>query len=251
MFEELFAKAEIPSGKAILVHARLRGAQEQTGEDYRILTDDLLHCLLASRPSLLLIPTYTIYGFMAMRIFHLEHAHSEVGRFSEEMRRRGYHRTPDPMFSVLDVLGTLPEGLNYLQTFGPNTLFDHLLHQDGIVINIDIPGFYATPVHHVELQHAVPYRFIKNFNGHMQLKDEPWDKISYQTYVRNVDLYGIGSYPPYNYERRTNYLRDQGVITESRTRAGHLAWAPLSSFCSAIGEALKKDMLFLVDQPSE
>ncbi len=250
MFEALFEKANIPGGKAILVHARLRGVQKQTGDEYRLLADNLLHCLLACKPSLLLIPAYTIYSFMAMRIFHLEYAHSEVGRFSEEMRRCGYRRTPDPMFSMLDVLGTLPEGLSYLQTFGPNTLFDHLLRQDSIVINVDMPGFYATPVHNVELQHEVPYRFTKVFDGHIQAKDEPWLKVDYQTYVRKLNLYGSGSYPHYNYDRRDQYLRTQGVISESRTRTGYLAWAELSSFCSVIGDALKKDKFFLVDQAS-
>jgi aminoglycoside N3'-acetyltransferase len=250
MFQHLFDKAAIPGGRAILVHARLRGVREQTGNEYRLLADNLLSCLLACRPTLLLIPAYTIYGFMAIRIFHLGHAHSEVGRFSEEMRRRGFPRTPDPMFSMLDVLGALPQGLNYQRTFGPNTLFEHLLGQEGIVINVDMPGFYATPVHHVEMQHDVPYRFKRVYDGHIQVGDEPWTKISYHTYVRKLDLYGSGSSPHYNYDRRDNYLRKQGVITESRSPAGYLAWAELPAFCSAIDQALTKDKWFLVDQPS-
>ncbi len=251
MFQPLFENAAIPSGRAILVHARLRGVREQTGNEYRELADNLLRCLLACRPSLLLIPTYTIYGFMAMRIFHSGHAHSEVGRFSEEIRCLGYPRTPDPMFSMLDVLGALPEGLNYLRTFGPNTLFDYLLRQDGIVINVDMPGFYATPVHHVEMQHNVPYRFKRVFDGHMQTTDEPWTRVCYQTYVRKHNLYGTGSYPHYNYQRRDNYLREQGVINESRSQTGYLAWAELSAFCSAISQILTKDTCFLVDQVAE
>ena len=251
MFQPLFEKAEIPSGKAILVHARLRGVKEQTGDEYRLLADNLLHCLLACRPSLLLIPTFTIYGFMTMRIFHLEYAHSEVGRFSEEMRRRGYRRTPDPMYSMLDVLDALPQGLNYLQTFGPNTLFDYFLRQDSIVINVDMPGFYATPVHNIELEQEVPYRFEKDFEGHIQENNKPWIKVSYHAYVRKISNYGSGSYPPYNYKRRTDYLREQGVIIDSRTPSGHLMWAELSSLRAAINDILAKDKYFLVDQGSE
>ncbi len=248
MFQQLFEKANLPCGRAILVHARLRGLRGKTGNEYQALANNLLHCLLACRPSLLLIPAFTIYGFMAMRIFHVEHAQSEVGRFSEEMRRRGYPRTPDPMFSMLDVLDALPGDLNYQQTFGPKTLFEHLKLLKGIVINVDMPGFYATPVHDIERQHDVPYRFDMAFDGHIQKRDEPWAKVTYQTYVRRVNLYGTGSFPPYNYKRRDDYLRQQGVISESMTPTGHLAWAELSSFCSAISRVLKKDKLFLVDR---
>jgi hypothetical protein len=47
MFASLFEQARIPSGRAILVHARLRGIKEQSGEQYRRLTDELLSCHLA------------------------------------------------------------------------------------------------------------------------------------------------------------------------------------------------------------
>ena len=41
MFADLFEQARIPSGRAILVHARLRGIKEQSGEQYRRLADEL------------------------------------------------------------------------------------------------------------------------------------------------------------------------------------------------------------------
>ncbi len=249
MFAPLFERACIPSDQAILVHARLRGAREHSGEQYRKLADELLLCLLALRPSLLLIPAYTIYGYMAMRIFHSEYAHSEVGRFSEEMRRRGYRRTPDPMYSVLDVLGALPPGLDYSCTFGPGTLFDHLEGQPSVVINVDIPGFYATPVHGIELRREVPYRFLVDLPGRLQAGGEPWREISYQAYVRKVSPYGTGSYPHYNYPRRSDYLRRQGVIHEFAGDGGNLAWADLGEFGRAIDEALAKDPWFLVHKP--
>ena len=250
MLTSLFEQAAIPSGRAILVHARLRGIKEQSGEEYRKLADELLSCLLACRPSLLLIPAFTIYGYMSMRIFHSGYAHSEVGRFSEELRRRGYRRTPDPMYSVLDILDALPSDLDHSRTFGQGTLFDYLENQESIVINFDIPGFYATPVHGVELRREVPYRFLLDFPGRIQTDGEPWREISYQAYVRKVSPYGTGSYPPYNYSRRSDYLRRQGVIAECHNSGGHLAWADLGDFCRAIDAALAKDPWFLVDQPS-
>jgi hypothetical protein len=247
MIQPLFDQAGIPEGRAILVHARLRGLHHRTGLPYPELADQVLNGLLSCKPSLLLIPVFTIYSFMAIRIFNVAYARSETGRFSEEMRQRGFPRTPDPMYSMLDVLGRLPPGLNYLQTFGPGTVFDYFRQQDGIIVNVDMPAFYATPVHGVELEHDVPYRFNMVFDGHLQVKDEPWSKISYAAYVRKVSSYGTGSYPPYNQNRRLVYLRNQGVLSESRTNCGNLAWAPVSAFCSAIGAALSKDKNFLVD----
>ena len=248
MIQSLFDQAGIPEGKAILVHARLRGLHQRTGLPYHVLAEQILNGLLSCRPSLLLIPAFTIYSFMAIRIFNLSYAHSEVGRFSEEMRRRGFPRTPDPMYSMLDVLGKLPPGLDYSQTFGPGTLFDFFRQLDGIIVNVDMQAFYATPLHGVELEHGVPYRFTMVFDGHMQERDEPWKRVSYTAYVRKVSSYGTGSYPPYNQQRRLIYLRSQGVIAESRNKAGTLAWAPASSFCSAIDAALGRDKTFLVDQ---
>jgi aminoglycoside N3'-acetyltransferase len=249
MIQSLFDQAGIPEGRALLVHARLRGLHHRTGLPYDVLADQVLNGLLSCKPSLLLIPVFTIYSFIAIRIFNLAYARSETGRFSEEMRQRSFPRTPDPMYSVLDVLGKLPPGLNYRQTFGPGTVFDYFEQLDGIIVNIDMQAFYATPVHGIELEHDVPYRFNMVFDGHIQEKDEPWTEISYAAYVRKISRHGTGSYPPYNQQRRLVYLRGQGVLTESRTKGGNLAWAPISAFRSAISAALSKDKNFLVDQP--
>lgn len=248
MLEQLFAKADIPNNKIILVHVRLSGIHRRTGKGYRELTDELLRCLLGCRPSMLLIPAFTIYSFMSSRIFHLTHARSEVGRFSEEIRRRNYPRTPDPLYSLLDILANLPATLDYHRTFGPASVFEYLRQQDAMVINLDMPGFWATPVHCVELDHMVPYRFEQVFDGMMQLGSEPWRNVSYHAYVRAVDRYGSGSYPPYNHDRRLAYLRRQGVVHEVTESCGNLAWAMLSDFCPAISAALAKDPYFLVDQ---
>ena len=68
--------------------------------------------------------------------------------------------------------------------------------------------------------------------------------------MRKVSPYCTGSFPPYNYQRRSDYLRRQSVITEWYNSGGHLAWADLGDFCRAIDAALAKDLWFLVDQPS-
>jgi len=248
MFESLFSPAGIPAGKTILAHVRLSSIYHQTGIAYAELTTDLLARLLECKPSVLLIPAFTIYSFMSSRIFHDGYARSEVGRFSEEVRQKGYVRTPDPMYSLLDIMGSLPATIDYQRTFGPNTVFEFLRQQNAVIINIDMPGFYATPVHCVELEHQVPYRYEVACEGKMQLGDKPWQDVRYHAYVRAVDRYGTGSYPPYNQQRRLDYLRTQGVVKETTSPWGQLAWASLDDFCPAISLALGKDPYFLVDQ---
>lgn len=247
MLHELFNKVNVPHGRPLLVHARLRHLHRRTGIGYGELTDNLLQCLLDCNPSHLLVPAYTIYSFYLSRIFHREYSHSEVGRFSEELRRRGFKRTFDPMYSMLDITNSLPNDLNYKRTFGRQSVCDFLCRNDGIVINVDMPGFYSTPVHAVELEHRVPYRHVMELSGHMQKENDGWQQISYTTYIRAVDRHGSGSFPPYNQERRIAFLRERNIITEWKNQVGHLAWASLDNFCAAIDGALSDDPFFLVD----
>jgi len=247
MLRDLFAKVKIPPNRPLLVHARLRNIHRHTNIDYRELSEDLLQCLLDCKPSHLLIPAYTIYSFILSRIFHLNHSRSEVGRFSEELRLQGFRRTFDPMYSMLDILNSLPDNLDYSKTFGSDTVNDYLCRQDGIVVNVDMPGFYATPVHAVEMDHDVSYRHKMEVTGHIQKDNDPWHKCNYSTYIRALDRHGSGSFPPYNQQRRIDYLRQLNIITECQLPGGHLAWAPLSDFCSAISTALTEDPFFLVD----
>lgn len=250
MFEPLFEKAGIPAGRTILAHVRLKSIHEYTRIDYKDLAKDLLARLLECRPHSLLIPAYTIYSFISSRIFHLEYSRSEVGRFSEEIRRTGCSRSPDPMYSLLDIHDNLPKELNFHRTFGPGSVFEYLREINAVIVNIDMPGFYATPIHCIELEHKPPYRYEMTFDGKMQQGSEPWQNVSYRTYVRAMDPYGSGSYPPYNQKRRLEYLRKHGVITETNERFGHLAWANVSDFNEAIFGALAQDPCFLVDQPA-
>ncbi len=247
MFGALFSKAALPPDRIMLVHVRLRGIHEQTGIGYRELSRMLLQSLLDCKPRLLLIPAYAIYGFIHSGQFQLFETRSEVGRFSEEIRLMGFPRSPDPLYSLLQPTGLLPADLNYLRTFGPGTVFNYLLQEETLIVNVDMPGFYATPVHELELTHQVPYRFEVDYTGQMQLAEESWQQVQYRAYVRKIDRSGVHSFPPYNHARRMAYLRSCRVIHEVRESWGHLAWGHLDDFVRAIDSALDKDPLFLVD----
>ncbi|MEA3464766.1 MAG: hypothetical protein U9R29_01895 [Thermodesulfobacteriota bacterium] len=248
MLQRLFDRAYIPAQRPVLVHARLRGLHQQTGEDYAQLSESLLHCLLSCQPELLLIPSYTIYSFLLGRVFQRELSRSEVGRFSEELRQRGFTRTSDPMYSMLDILDRLPAGLDYAATLGANTLCNYLHQVDALIVNIDMPGFYATPIHSIELEQAVPYRHQRQIVGQVQLGDLPWRGVNYRAYLRSVGADGA-AFPPYNQQRRLDYLRERGVVREAEHNGVRLTWAPLVDFSRAISEALQQNRCFLVDDP--
>lgn len=247
MLRQLFSAADIPTGRAILVHARLRGLHKHYGATYQQLSQQLLHQLLSYNPQLLLIPCYTIYSFLSGGVFQRELSHSEVGRFSEELRIMKFSRTSDPMYSVLDILNRLPAGLRYDATFGTKSVCDHLYRNNAIIINIDMPGFYATPIHQLELNANINYRHIHRVNGHIQCGSGNWQPITYQAYLRNIANNGA-VYPPYNQQRRQKYLIEKGVIHATEHNGITLQWAELNKFQNAITDALNNDINFLIDQ---
>ncbi|MDH3998895.1 MAG: hypothetical protein OET90_08645, partial [Desulfuromonadales bacterium] len=102
MLNALFQQAELPAGRILFVHARLKNLKRSTGHDYGRLTALVLEQLQKTQPKAILVPAYTIYSFMMTGVFHRQFSKSEVGRFSEEVRHSSKpHRTPDPMYSVL------------------------------------------------------------------------------------------------------------------------------------------------------
>ncbi len=246
MLKELFAVAEIPQAAHLLIHARLRGICAKNGGDYTFATTELLECLQCCRPQLLLIPAYTIYSFLLGRVYHHDLTHSEVGRFSEELRCRGYSRTDDPMYSLLDIGDDLPSGLDYTTTFGRGSVCGYLHRSDTVIVNVDMPGFYATPVHQIELEHQVPYRVAESIAGFCLYGDGRCEQVNYHAYLRRVATSGA-AYPPYNQQRRRSFLLQQGVIHSVEQHGIRLEWARLNELAVAIDSALSDDKLFLVD----
>lgn len=249
MLRTLFDRAALPSGRIVFVHARLRNLHEATNAPYARLTAELIDCLWRLRPATILVPAYTIYSFMLGRVFHRCFSHSEVGRFSEEVRLSGScWRSPDPMYSVLDLGDYLQQQphISYTRTFGTDSLFEHLHQQDALLINIDLSGFLSTQVHCVELSHQVDYRFEKTFSGIVFDDEQNWRRVDYQAFVRNMRE-DFSQYPPYNRQRRTEHLREQSVLHSTSLDGIELSWVGAQDFRQQINAALSVDPRFLVD----
>ena len=167
---------DLPKRKVVVVHARIKSiAQQLEGRcSYPEITGNIIHYLeeVASPPTIM-IPTYT-YSYTKSRVFHRLFSRSEVGRFSEEARLHGYHRTPDPIFSFLDTNQYFNEKVNFNIAFGKGSIFDFLHREDAIILNIGLGDFIATQRHYIERYYNVPYRFDKLFSGVVYLNDKEY-----------------------------------------------------------------------------
>lgn len=239
---------QIPEGKILFLHVCLRQLQRRTGQPYRQLTGDILAALRDLRPTTILVPAYTIYSFMLTGVFHRIFSRSEVGRFSEEVRRHfAAYRTPDPMYSVLDCGDYLcRQPIDYGRTFGEESLFAHLLANDAAIVNIGMEGFWSTLVHDVERAAGVNYRREKTFAGVVYQDEARWRQVSYTAFVREMGADGV-QFPPYNRIRRMLYLEEEGVLHTAQSQGIRVAWAPAAAFAAAIGRKLGEDARFLVD----
>lgn len=249
MLKSLFERAEIPPGRILFVHARLRNLQSVTGIPYAQLTADVIDCLWATKPTTILIPAYTIYSYMLSRVYHRRFSRSGEGRFSEDIRCSiPCWRSPDPMYSVLDLGDYLPQQshISYSRTFGTGSLFEHLYQQDALIINFDLEGFYTTQLHAVELKHHVDYRFEKVFSGVVYDDENNWRAVDYQAYVRNMGS-DLTQYPPYNRRRRKEYLLSQGALNITNQSGVDMCWISSQELCKQFDMALTGDSRFLVD----
>ncbi|GEM_PF-761216 len=237
----------LPSGRIILIHARIKGLQAYTGLSYGALTQTLVAGLQAYRPLSLLVPAYTIYGFLRSRLFHRRFSLSETGRFSEEIRQHiPCWRSPDPMYSLLDLNDYVPQlALDYSATFAPGGLFEHLYQQNAIILNIDMPGFWATPIHAIELRHQVNYRHLRQVSGILYLDETHWQSVNYTAYVRNMDA-NCHAYPLYDQRKRWQFLLEEQILHVHQQGDMYFSWGEIQTFAHSISKALSTDACFLL-----
>jgi len=250
LLDQLFEPLVIPPGRILFLHARLRRLHALTGCDYPQLTQAIIARLWRLQPRTILIPAYTIYGFLYSRVFHRQFSTGETGRFSEEVRQQvSLYRSPDPMYSVLDLGNYLPSlsGIDYHSTFSKQSLFQHLLEQDEIILNLDLDGVWCTHFHQAELAQAVDYRFLGNYCGVVYTDEQTWQAVNYQAYLRA--LQAGSAYPVYHRENTKRYLLHSGVMQQSQCATASLTWMSAQTCLAAIEAALAKNSHFLIRPP--
>ena len=185
---EFLRNINLPKNQILFLHVKLKGIcndasyQELSAQIIKVLTE-------LYNPKTILVPTFT-YNYAVNRIYDRINSSSEVGRFSEEIRKKfnPLHRTLNPVFNVIDTRHYLKNfHLEEESAFGEDSLM-HLLHQLGhVVVNINLDEFVSTYIHFLEYHYDVPYRYVKNIPGRVIISDKENNEIDYKYFVRDLE----------------------------------------------------------------
>ena len=183
-------KINIKSNDTVLVYVsfgflgRLKNCR--TSEETCQTIQDAL-CKVVGKKGTLLVPTYT-YSFCNQEVFDVNKTHSVVGPFTEFFRKhKGVKRSMDPIFSVAG-LGPNTKKLfvDLPHTcFGKGSIYDRLVNAGGKICMIGLGLHWATFRHHIEEMVKVPFRYNKEFFGHIK-KNNTLTYTSWNYYVRDL-----------------------------------------------------------------
>ncbi len=240
----LFKHLTIPQKRIIFLHVKLRNLKDKLNAPYELLSRSILTVIEELfKPKTVLVPTFT-YSFKKSGIYHRLFSKSEVGRFSEEVRQFVSFRTPDPIFSVLDVNNYLPaleKDINYCAAFEENGLFHFLHEEDCIIVNIGMEQLISTQLHYIERQNNVSYRYNQTFDGVVYHDEINWEKVKYLYYFRDSKVL-----PVWNRKIVKNYLIESNVLHTLKEENIEVSWISAKSKSEAITNALLKDEFFLI-----
>ena len=187
-FELALRSIDFPKESQIFIHSSLGmlGMHEE-GKP----AGGILNCFerLSESGTKIYLPAFT-YSVGLGQVFNprSENGLSQMGALSIEAFSRKYHRSFDPIFSVLtnDSDFHNQERDTYSGSFGLNSFFSTLIDSNAWVVNIGT-GIGTTLLHEIERRIGVPYRFDKDFDG--QFLDHQ-DKIcrfsKWRSYVRDL-----------------------------------------------------------------
>lgn len=249
----ILSKLRIPEDQILFIHARLKGLRQKTDildHSYEAISKTLLDAFVKEfQPKTVLVPTFT-YSFTSSGIYHRTFSKSEVGRFSEEVRQKfSTYRTPDPVFSVVDISSHLSEkdNIDYTKAFGSGTLYDYLDEEDAMIINFDLPKpIISTQLHHIEKINEVPYRFDKTFKGVIYNDENNYNEIEYDYFVRDLDRD-----PEWDRKKIRKKLSDEEVLQVVERDGIELTCISAQDKREIISKEVSKDPEFLIESETE
>lgn len=239
---KVFRELMLPNNRIIVIHARIKSIRQEFGSKYSYseITESIINYLNKTfEPKTLLIPCYT-YSYTKSGIYHKLFSKSEVGRFSEEARLLGYYRTPDPIFSFLDVNNYLNESnINYNIAFGKGSIFEYMHQQDAVILNIGLDNFIATQRHYVEYHFDVDCRFNKYFSGIVYFNENKYNEVNYKYYVRDLARPTDG-----NLKKITKDLLNEDVLKTYYINDINISWLSCRPYLEYFKPKMKDDPLY-------
>jgi aminoglycoside 3-N-acetyltransferase len=190
-----------------------------------------------------LTPAFS-YSFCSGQDFDPLTTKSEVGAFSNALLfDYKMARSVEPIFSLVGFGPHLTELYKDLpsDSFGKGCIYERLLKLNAKVCNIGLSFIYLTPIHYLEKQLDVPYRFDKTFTGSIKQSDNETIHIDWVYYVRKlVD----GSGP--DCSLLNNECLKAGKSTQVSLGLGHIYVGSLIDIYDVAQKLMAKDPCSLI-----
>lgn len=181
----------LEDGDSVFVHSSLyrlgRIEGVEIDEMPEVVTDILLDILGPNGG--IYVPTFT-FSFCDGEPFDIRSTPSEMGVLSEYIRQhKDSIRSPHPMQSIAGI-GYRAEETCKRDTrtaYSADGPIEHLYDRGAKVLCLGVP-FMSSPLHYVEEQCEVPYRYWKEFEGEYTDRSGKTRVATYEMYVRDLDL---------------------------------------------------------------
>jgi aminoglycoside 3-N-acetyltransferase len=242
--------AGVTAGDTAIVHVDL-GAFGKLGKIFdrtifaNIFTEAFLEVL--GSEGTLLTPTFT-YSFCKGEVYNPTSTPSTIGLYSEEFRKRpDALRSPHPIFSVAAIGKRAEEVTQNIgkNSFGVGSVYDKLHHiENSKYIVVGVPYWVCTQVHYVERLLEVPYRYVKNFSGVINIGGNEFEE-SYEYYVRYLDR-DVNT----TFDKIEKHLIDNGFLRKVSLGLSHISTVKNIDIWNESTQLLKDNpLLFLKNKP--
>lgn len=197
-------------GRPVVIHAALRELSSAWKSSKVETSLQIVERIDNEQPCNIFVPSFT-YSFTETGVFDQKNSPSEVGGFSEIVRQIAgpERRIMDPIFSAVALFGPFgrQDKVN-TAAFGPDSLWNYIDEQDGVILNIGINDLVATQLHYIESRCKVPYRYNKFFFGTAINSGDEQYPVEYEYYVRNLEENAV-----WNRRAVEGHLLESGVIS--------------------------------------
>ncbi len=236
-------KLGISSGDGLLVHSAIQFLGKPVGGVGMYL--DALQAVIGEQGTLA-VPTFN-FAFARGEAYDPHTTPSEgMGAFSEYVRQQpGAMRTPHSMQS-LAILGRHAFDLAHRDTpsaFDPGSAFERMLELDFKLLLLGADEHAVSILHYSEQRAQVPYRYWKEFRGHIY-RDDSWQEATYRMFVRDLDLDPHLTLAPVRQR-----LEAQGGWKSIPINYGQISTCMLTDFVSTVDQFLANDTWSLVTNP--
>ena len=196
------------------------------------------------------VPAFT-FSFCAGEPFHLQKSKSETGVLADWLLTSHPEaaRTHHPIYSFV-VAGSAGERiLNCVSstTFGDDSPFHLFERENATLVMLGCGWEYATQFHRYEEQGAVPYRYLKVFNGRANFCDGRGERdVQASMYVRELAVD-----PANDFSSAVSHLRSEGLIRSTILWGSRVESTMVIDVARVCTEMLRADSLSFLANNAE